>query len=112
MYPAVCFAESEHKLCTVHVITLYLSLRSQRDILHMASISKLKSGRWHAQVRKRGVYRARTFDRKAEANTWAVVRLCCTNPARYSLSESSMIARRQEQLGTHEIQDHELIVIQ
>jgi hypothetical protein len=38
--------------------------------------------------------------------------LCCTNPVRDSLRETSMIAGRHEQLGTHEIQDHELVVIQ
>jgi hypothetical protein len=38
--------------------------------------------------------------------------LCCTSPARDSLFESSMLARRHEHLGTHEIQDYELVVIQ
>lgn len=37
----------------------------------MATISKLPSGKYRAQVRKAGVYKARTFDRKADATHWA-----------------------------------------
>ncbi len=38
----------------------------------MATITRLPSGKYRAQVRKQGVYRNRTFDRKADANAWAV----------------------------------------
>ncbi|SMP13799.1 hypothetical protein SAMN06265373_102584 [Shimia sagamensis] len=38
--------------------------------------------------------------------------LCCTSPVRDSLRESKMIVGKYEQLGTHEIQDHELVVLQ
>lgn len=37
----------------------------------MATFSKLPSGKHRAQVRKAGIYRAKTFDRKADAKTWA-----------------------------------------
>ncbi|MEY8140968.1 tyrosine-type recombinase/integrase [Falsihalocynthiibacter sp. CO-5D18] len=37
----------------------------------MATISKLPSGKYRAQVRKHGVYKARTFDRKSDATHWA-----------------------------------------
>ncbi len=38
----------------------------------MATITRLPSGKYRAQVRKKGVYKARTFDRKADANAWSV----------------------------------------
>lgn len=38
----------------------------------MATIQKLPSGKFRAQVRKAGVYRAQTFDRRADANAWSV----------------------------------------
>lgn len=38
----------------------------------MATISKLPSGKYRAQVRKAGIYKARTFERKADANAWGV----------------------------------------
>lgn len=38
----------------------------------MATISKLPSGKYRSQVRKSGLYRAKTFDRKADANAWGV----------------------------------------
>ncbi len=34
----------------------------------MASIQKLPSGKYRVRVRKNGVYRAKTFDRKGDAN--------------------------------------------
>ncbi|WP_069234550.1 MULTISPECIES: tyrosine-type recombinase/integrase [Burkholderia] len=37
----------------------------------MATFSHLPSGKWRAQVRRGGVYRAATFDRKREAQDWA-----------------------------------------
>ncbi|MEP1352731.1 MAG: site-specific integrase [Tateyamaria sp.] len=37
----------------------------------MASIQKLPSGKWRAQVRSKGVYKAATFDRKTDATHWA-----------------------------------------
>lgn len=37
----------------------------------MATISKLPSGKYRAQVRSQGVYKSRTFDRKADATHWA-----------------------------------------
>ncbi|WP_353472094.1 site-specific integrase [Salipiger sp. H15] len=37
----------------------------------MATITKLPSGKYRAQVRKQGIYKARTFDRKADAKAWA-----------------------------------------
>lgn len=38
--------------------------------------------------------------------------LCCTNQARDSRFESSMIAGRYEQLDPDEVQDHELVDLQ
>ncbi|MFM7653984.1 MAG: tyrosine-type recombinase/integrase [Paracoccaceae bacterium] len=38
----------------------------------MATINKLPSGRYRAQVRRQGVYRAQTFSRKIDAQAWAV----------------------------------------
>jgi integrase len=38
----------------------------------MATISKLPSGKYRAQVRRQGVYRAQTFARKIDAQGWAV----------------------------------------
>ncbi|NDR55298.1 tyrosine-type recombinase/integrase [Aliiruegeria sabulilitoris] len=38
----------------------------------MASIQKLPSGKFRVQVRKDGVYRAKTFDRKTDARAWGV----------------------------------------
>lgn len=37
----------------------------------MATITRLPSGKYRAQVRKAGVYKARTFDRKSDATHWA-----------------------------------------
>ncbi|WP_275099650.1 site-specific integrase [Sedimenticola hydrogenitrophicus] len=37
----------------------------------MASFTKLKSGKWRAQVRKDGVYTSKTFSTKTAAKTWA-----------------------------------------
>jgi hypothetical protein len=37
----------------------------------MASIQKLPSGKYRAQVRRADVYKARTFARKADAAAWA-----------------------------------------
>ena len=37
----------------------------------MATISKLPSGKYRAQVRKQGIYKARSFDRKADAKAWS-----------------------------------------
>ncbi|WP_282344333.1 site-specific integrase [Pseudomonas sp. PS02288] len=37
----------------------------------MAAFTKLKSGKWRAQVRKYGIYRSATFSRKTEAKAWA-----------------------------------------
>lgn len=38
----------------------------------MATITKLPSGKYRAQVRRQGVYKARTFSRKIDAQGWAV----------------------------------------
>jgi integrase len=38
----------------------------------MATITKLPSGKYRAQVRRQGVYRAQTFTRKLDAQGWAV----------------------------------------
>lgn len=38
----------------------------------MATISKLPSGKYRAQVRRQGIYRAQTFLRKIDAQGWAV----------------------------------------
>ena len=38
----------------------------------MATITKLPSGKYRAQVRRQGVYRARSFSRKIDAQGWAV----------------------------------------
>lgn len=37
----------------------------------MPTLTQLPSGKWRAQVRRRGIYRAATFDTKREANYWA-----------------------------------------
>ncbi|CAJ0742326.1 tyrosine-type recombinase/integrase [Ralstonia mannitolilytica] len=37
----------------------------------MATFSQLPSGKWRAQVRRSGIYRAATFDKKREAQDWA-----------------------------------------
>lgn len=37
----------------------------------LATISKLPSGKFRGQVRRGSIYKARTFDRKAEATQWA-----------------------------------------
>lgn len=37
----------------------------------MATFSQLSSGKWRAQVRRAGVYRAHSFDTKREAQAWA-----------------------------------------
>src|SRR5690606_2589227 len=39
--------------------------------LNMATFTKLKSGKWRAQVRKYGIYRSATFSRNTEAKAWA-----------------------------------------
>lgn len=37
----------------------------------MPTFSQLPSGRWRVQVRRGGIYKAATFDRKRDAETWA-----------------------------------------
>lgn len=37
----------------------------------MASFTKLKSGKWRAQIRKDGIYTSKTFTTKTAARTWA-----------------------------------------
>jgi len=37
----------------------------------MATYQQLPSGKWRAQVRRGGIYRAQTFTRKRDAETWA-----------------------------------------
>ena len=37
----------------------------------MASFSQLPSGKWRAQIRRAGMYRAATFATKREAKDWA-----------------------------------------
>jgi integrase len=37
----------------------------------MPTFSQLPSGKWRVQVRRRGLYRAATFDKKSEARDWA-----------------------------------------
>lgn len=39
----------------------------------MATIVQLPSGKWRAQVRRAGVYRAATFPKKREAQDWAAI---------------------------------------
>lgn len=39
----------------------------------MATFSQLPSGKWRAQVRRAGIYRAATFQSKREAKDWAAV---------------------------------------
>jgi integrase len=39
----------------------------------MPTFSQLPSGKWRAQVRKKGLYKAATFDSKREAKEWATV---------------------------------------
>ena len=38
----------------------------------MATLSKLPSGKYRAQIRRQGVYRAQSFSRKIDAQAWAV----------------------------------------
>ena len=46
--------------------------RIAHDSLHtMATFSQLPSGKWRAQVRRAGLYRAATFPTKREAKDWA-----------------------------------------
>ena len=37
----------------------------------MATITKLPSGKYRAQIRRQGIYRAQTFARKLDAQAWA-----------------------------------------
>ena len=39
----------------------------------MATFQKLPSGKWRAQVRRSGIYKARSFDKKMDAQAWAAV---------------------------------------
>ncbi len=39
----------------------------------MASFSQLPSGKWRAQIRTKGVYKASTFNTKREAQAWAAI---------------------------------------
>ena len=39
----------------------------------MATFQKLPSGKWRAQVRRSGIYKARSFDKKVDAQAWAAV---------------------------------------
>jgi integrase len=39
----------------------------------MATFQKLPSGKWRAQVRRSGIYKARSFDKKVDAQSWAAV---------------------------------------
>ena len=38
----------------------------------MATISKLKSGNYRVQIRRKGQYASKTFRRKADADAWAL----------------------------------------
>jgi hypothetical protein len=38
----------------------------------MPTFTKLKSGRWRVQVRRRGNYTANTFIRRRDAEEWAI----------------------------------------
>ncbi len=38
----------------------------------MAVITKLPSGSWRVQVRRKGSYASNTFKRKADADSWAL----------------------------------------
>ena len=51
------------------MVYAYCKLTAQG--LHMATISKLPSGKYRAQIRRKGIYRARTFLRKLDAQVWA-----------------------------------------
>ena len=37
----------------------------------MPTFSQLPSGRWRVQVRRAGIYKAKTFDKKSQASAWA-----------------------------------------
>lgn len=37
----------------------------------MPTFSQLPSGKWRVQVRRAGIYRAATFEKKSEARDWA-----------------------------------------
>src|SRR5204863_4701669 len=39
--------------------------------VRMPTFSQLPSGKWRVQVRRRGLYRAATFEKKSEARDWA-----------------------------------------
>ena len=39
----------------------------------MPTFSLLSSGKWRVQVRRRGLYRNATFDKKSEARDWAAI---------------------------------------
>lgn len=47
----------------------------------MATFQQLPSGKWRVQVRKAGVYKARTFPRKADASAWAATIEASVNSA-------------------------------
>jgi integrase len=47
----------------------------------MATFQQLPSGKWRAQIRKAGVYKARTFQRKADASAWAATIEASVNAA-------------------------------
>ena len=42
----------------------------------MATITKLKSGTWRAQIRRKGVYVNETFLRRKDAEIWAIDTEC------------------------------------
>jgi integrase len=57
-----------HTDCTA----LHLDCNLPAQGSHMATITKLPSGKYRAQVRRQGVYRAQSFSRKIDAQGWAV----------------------------------------
>jgi hypothetical protein len=65
---AVALCEGLHTDCTA----LHLDCIRPAQGSHMATITKLPSGKYRAQVRRQGVYRAQSFSRKIDAQGWAV----------------------------------------
>lgn len=55
----------------LHTNDIYCTYSAHVQRYAMATITKLPSGKWRVQVRKRGHYASRTFHTKGQADTWA-----------------------------------------
>ena len=56
------------------MLGLYANCTSKcPGIAHTTTFQKLPIGKWHAQVRRSGIYKARSFDKKVDAQAWAAV---------------------------------------